>query len=348
MNTRFQKQVAIILSFAVSAALLVYLFSKVEWSALLRELGKVNLFYLLPLCVVMYLALWVRAIRWELLLHGEGQFSKIKLYHATVLGLLASNVLPLRAGEVLRPWLLSRFQPVKFSSALASIVTERMFDVFVLLAFLGLSLASVDNVDPTILLAARSLGTLTILIAMITLLAYLRPQLMVAFGEKMVMLLVYRRAPDVAKKLIFMGHEFVQGLRAISSFSEFLLVVFWSLVMWGLYVLMYQMALWSFGIFPGWEVGLTVMSIIAVAVAAPSAPGFVGTFQFGCVVALTMIYGYDEAFSLGYSLVIHAIQYFFMLGLGLWVLKKEGMKFREVTGQASQATAVSGDISKIP
>lgn len=348
MNKHFQKQIAIIIGFAISAVLLVYLFSKVAWSALLLELAKVNLFYLPPLCLVMYLALWVRAIRWELLLHGEGQFSKIKLYHATVLGLLASNVLPLRAGEVLRPWLLSRFQPVKFSSALASIVTERMFDVFVLLAFLGLSLASVDNVDQTILLAAKSLGILTLIIAMVTLFAYLQPRRMIAFGEKIVMLFVHRRAPDVAKKLIFMGHEFVQGLRAVSTFGELLLVVFWSLVMWALYVLMYQMALWSFGVFPGWEVGLTVMSIIAVAVAAPSAPGFVGTFQFGCVVALTMVYGYDEAFSLSYSLVIHAIQYFFMLGLGLWVLKKEGMKFREVTGQASQATTVSTDLTQVP
>ena len=53
----------------------------------------------------------------------------------------------------------------------------------------------------------------------------------------------------------------------------------------------YQVALWMFGEFPSFWVGTMINVMLALAVAAPSAPGFIGTYQFGCVVALTYIYG---------------------------------------------------------
>ena len=86
----------------------------------------------------------VRTIRWQLILRdANGQrFPWTPLWHATAIGFMANNLLPARAGEVARAYVASRQLPVRLSTALASLVVERVFDGLVMLGLMAVAIAA--------------------------------------------------------------------------------------------------------------------------------------------------------------------------------------------------------------
>ena len=81
---------------------------------------------------------------------------------------------------------------------------------------------------------------------------------------------------------------------------------------------------------------LILTAIIAIAVSVPSAPGFIGSYQLGCVLALGM-FGVDESAALAFSLVLHMTQFVAVIGAGLYSLWKEGMSFSDVEAREIEA-----------
>ena len=49
-------------------------------------------------------------------------------------------------------------------------------------------------------------------------------------------------------------------------------------------------------------------AIVAIAVSVPSAPGYIGAFQLGCVLGLA-IFGIPESEAIAYSIVLHLTQF---------------------------------------
>jgi uncharacterized protein (TIRG00374 family) len=86
----------------------------------------------------------VRTIRWQLILRDlDGhRLPWTPLWHATTIGYMANNLLPARAGEFARAYVASRQLPVRFSTALASIGVERVFDGLVMLGLMAVAIAA--------------------------------------------------------------------------------------------------------------------------------------------------------------------------------------------------------------
>jgi uncharacterized membrane protein YbhN (UPF0104 family) len=84
--------------------------------------------------------------------------------------------------------------------------------------------------------------------------------------------------------------------------------------------------------------GLLISVTIAFAVAAPSSPGFIGTFQFGCALTLTNILNLSQEFSLAYGLVVHAIQTATLLLVTAAVLAFSGQGLKSVLKSTSPGT----------
>ncbi|HEX5431613.1 MAG TPA: lysylphosphatidylglycerol synthase transmembrane domain-containing protein, partial [Bryobacteraceae bacterium] len=83
--------------------------------------------------------LW-HGLRWSLLLRPLVRAGYWRTVRAIYVGLFANEVLPFRAGEVLRCYLLSRWTELPFSVSLSSAVIERVFDGIWLCACLFLAL----------------------------------------------------------------------------------------------------------------------------------------------------------------------------------------------------------------
>src|SRR5436305_15095567 len=79
------------------------------------------------------MALIFRTIRWRKLLDVEQSPDFYPTFFANTVGYMLSTVLPIRAGDVARPALLSRRTTVRFSAALGTVLTERILDLYSLL-----------------------------------------------------------------------------------------------------------------------------------------------------------------------------------------------------------------------
>ena len=87
----------------------------------------------------------VRTERWQYLLEPLGKTRFQVAFRATVIGFAASSVLPARAGEVLRPYLLARREGLSATATFATIIVERILDLVAVLVLLATYLIVFDT-----------------------------------------------------------------------------------------------------------------------------------------------------------------------------------------------------------
>src|SRR5207249_8500195 len=100
-------------------------------------LKQANYWFLLPALVVYFLGVWLRAARWRYLLQPVQPIAVKRLFPVVVIGYMANDVLPARLGEVVRAYVLGEQEGVPKSTALATILVERMFDGISMLLFVA-------------------------------------------------------------------------------------------------------------------------------------------------------------------------------------------------------------------
>lgn len=329
-SSKGKHKIALFISLAVSLGIIVFLFAKVDWHEVFAQIKNLNPWFIPILPLAFLPMIWLRALRWKLLLPNRDQLSVSRLMDATIIGFFASFVLPLRAGEIIRPWVVTRWQPVKFSTSIASIIIERIFDSICLLTLMLTCLSQIPDVPSEIITGAYGLLTLTGVLVGIVVISYLLPGKVEAVFHKIIDGIVGRFSKDTAAKINGMIVEYFAGLRIISTFRQLAMVLFLSFVMWLSVAVWYQGLLWAFGEFPSFWVGMVVNVGIALAIALPSAPGFIGVFQAGCVFALSYVYGYSEEFAMAYSIIGHLMQMVFTISAGLIVLHLRGLRFSQL------------------
>src|SRR6266480_4243988 len=133
-----------ILGLAVTVAFLAWAVRGTQWSDVLAGLRAVDPLLLVLTVALATLTFPIRLIRWRVILRDERErpLPWLPLWHAVAIGFMANNLLPARAGEFARAYVASRQLPVRFTTALASIGVERVFDALVMLGLMALAIAS--------------------------------------------------------------------------------------------------------------------------------------------------------------------------------------------------------------
>src|SRR4051812_8065800 len=130
------------LGIVLSVRFLYFAFRHVQWADAWRAARQAN-YWLLLLSIIAATGMFpLRARRWRTLLDPVAPKLPFgPLWRATAIGMMVNNVLPARAGELARAYVLSREVPaVPFSTGLASLVVDRVFDAIVVLLLLVASM----------------------------------------------------------------------------------------------------------------------------------------------------------------------------------------------------------------
>jgi hypothetical protein len=324
------------LSIAISLLFLGFAIRNVDWAEAVAALSGANYLWILPTLPVTVWTLYIRAQRWRVFLHAVGVPEMRQLVAATNIGFMANMVLPLRIGEVIRPVLVSRREGLPLSGVLASVLLERIFDMFTILLLFGVSASIVPVSDQV-----RQWGWMLMGLAMAVgmTIALIRWQEELALG-------IARRVTDLLPAKVGPGlygfiAGFVQALEMLDSWSAFLRAFAWSLFLWAVIASVYTFAFFSFHMdVPPLIGSLVLTAVVAIAVSVPSAPGYIGAFQLGCVLGLA-IFGIAESEAIAYSIVVHLTQFVSVIGAGLYSLWKENISLREVESVESNDGAVA-------
>src|SRR3989449_3486929 len=126
----------------VTLGLLAWALHGVDARALIDPLRRANPWLMAATIALATLTFPLRAIRWQLILRGTSgsRLPLGPLWHATAIGFMANNLLPVRAGELARAYAARQAVSVRFTTALASIAVERVFDGLVLVGLFTVAL----------------------------------------------------------------------------------------------------------------------------------------------------------------------------------------------------------------
>ena len=107
-----------------------------------QSLSEAQLIFILFAAILLASSVWIRAQRWQWLINVDIKPTVNSLFKIEMIGYFANNVFPLRAGELLRAYLLKKKYNIKASFGLGTIVMERLSDTIGLL-ILGIILLTV-------------------------------------------------------------------------------------------------------------------------------------------------------------------------------------------------------------
>src|SRR5262245_60122073 len=134
-----RSRVRTIVIFLLTLGLLGFFVRQTDPAAIWNETRQADPLFLLGALGATGLTYVLRAWRWQALLAPIGRTRFTVALRTTVIGFAASSLLPARAGEVLRPFLLARHERLSATAAFATIILERLLDLAtVLLLFAGL------------------------------------------------------------------------------------------------------------------------------------------------------------------------------------------------------------------
>jgi uncharacterized protein (TIRG00374 family) len=319
MTRRLTIGVGIVLS-----AVFLYLAARgVDLHTMFRTLVQANLWYM-PLCAgLTLLAFLLRSLRWRYLLHSVRPLPQSILFPATMIGFLANNVLPARLGELVRAHVVGRRAAISRSAALGSIVVERIFDLFTLLALFGV-----------VLLVSKFPGGLEKVAGIVLLIGVL----------SLVVLLVWNRHPDPTVRAILritpararervasLAAGFREGLRVFDRAPHLLLVAAISIGMWAAIVLVNLFCIRALAIrVPEAQASMVCLVAISLVTMVPSAPGFIGTLQ-GAGTAALLVFGVPKEQGLAFSILYHATQWIPVNVVGAAYLVHEGLSLRQLS-----------------
>lgn len=317
------------LGFAVTGAFLVALFWRVDFGDLGTAFREANYAYVVPGIAVYFVSLYFRAFRWRSLLRPVRAISTNRLYPVLAVGYMANNLLPMRLGEVVRSYYLARREPVRASTALATIVAERVFDGVTLLLLLAIAtlflptagltgrVSDAVHLPEPAVIAVLVAPFVVALAAMVG--AALRPDVV-----RDVVAFFTRRLPATLAALAdSLTQWFIDGFQGLHQPRQLGTILLLSLPVWLVEGTMYYLIALGFDLDAHFETAWRMMAAILMvtamsnlATSLPSSQGSVGPFEFFAVLTLESL-GVGTALASAYAVVLHVALLLPVIGVGL-------------------------------
>ena len=326
----------LVISLLVSGGFLYLAFRNVQLAELGTALGRVNGGWLLVSVAVSLLIMVFRAWRWQLELRPLEHVPVGRLWVITAVAYMAINLLPVRLGEIVRPWLLSRRSNVSFSNVVGNIVVEKTVDSIVLVFYILIGLLTVENLPLWVRRGAMFPAVVAAILVTLVMLFWWRGE---TFIDRWVLHMLPQRFGSNLKKVLA---SMVEGMRVIPNPGLLLAVFIVSLILWFLPILSSYIMILAFDLPVPFSAALVVFIFVGFGTALPNLPGMIGPYQYACQLALGL-FGVSDVEGLAYGLVLNAVQFLTLVAQGLFALPIAGVSFAEIRrareGMALQESA---------
>ncbi len=347
-----KRKIRIALGFAIGGFLIWLLFRNTDWRAVYDETRQMKLRWVLVSQVFVMASFITRIWRWGYIVRVAKPVSFRSRFSATQIGFLGNMVLPLRAGEFIRAFVLARLAKLPFAKCMAMVVLDRVTDLVGLLAVVLVAALTVpkrgvvipeglfDNADPipvsSTLIQTCAISTVVLILAVLgaLVLLYLNQKLALRIADRVVGAVARKHAERVHALL----QQFADGLHIFRSGSDMAKSIFFSLLTWGCFLGGLVSFLYAFDIPFPWYAPFVIQALVAVAVSVPGMPGFAGQFHAGVFGGLLMVVPATPiAQAQALAIVTHLFNCFLPLVIvGVACLIWEDLGLFELRRQASQ------------
>lgn len=328
-----------IVGIVVSVASLWVLLSGVEWDRFWSALQGADYWWLLPAVLALGAAMWIKVLKWELLVRPAGKTRRLHLFYSMTIGYLVNDVLPGRLGEIARVYSEARLDRISPAAVLASVAVDRILDVVAVALLLAVALPTADLpawvVESGLMVGAGGLALLIFSIAM----AY-------PMGRGL-FLRVLGAAPAFPGKALIekWAESLFVGLEGLRGATSLFSVIVTTLAIWVVTALSYYFTQRAFHIdAPIWAAVLA-LCLTNLGMVVPSSPGYIGVFHYLVVVAMGA-FGVEKELALGYAIVMHLIGFLPVGIVGAFSLWRCGLTLTDWKGSGGGASKAGAPASR--
>ncbi|MGB0036374.1 MAG: lysylphosphatidylglycerol synthase transmembrane domain-containing protein [Candidatus Acidiferrales bacterium] len=330
MNAIFQdinpppSKIPRILGYGLAVAALAWVLHDFHLVKALHELANVNYKWVLLGMGFDVLSYGIQALRWKLLLHPFGKVRLSRTIRSVYAGLFANLVFPLRPGELLRSYLLSSSEEISIGRVLGSVGVERLVDLVIATAALAVVSLLVE-LPRRFKRVADTLGIVTLVLLSIVVLLIL--YLEIKLGSDPAPKSGPRHLPGKMMAALV-------GLHAMGTAPSFYPAVLVSILMPFSQVLGLWAMMQAYGLHLPLLAAVVVLLVINLGVSLPNAPANVGSYQFFCVLGLS-VFQVEKTTATGFSFLAFLALNFPFVFLGFAALVRSGLSLRAMRERVS-------------
>lgn len=310
------------------------------WNSNLHDVWKIirstSIPWFVAGLIINFMALVFRTIRWRKLLAVDESPAFYPTFFANTVGYMLSTVLPIRAGDVARPALLSRRTSVRFSAALGTVLTERILDLYSLLLlfvyYVVRHWSDYSGSHAYTLIKSGAVAAIGVLAALTVLVVGV-----FAFRERIRRLhawvgkFVPQRFRDPWMRFF---DSFAQSMQLARRPATLGVVLGATAGIWFCLSAQFWFVLVANGHALPFDASFFISGLSTLGLAIPT-PGGVGGFHKACQLVLTTFYGFDIDSSVAVALLFHAVGTLPVVLTGLVLFAREGLRWKDVVRETT-------------
>ncbi len=323
----------------LAIALFAWFLSDADLGAVWGHVRGARIELLLVAFMCVWLTYWARAIRWQYLLVPVGPTRFRTAFRTTIIGFAALGVLPARAGDVLRPYLLAKREGLDPTATFATVVMERVLDlvaVLVLLALYVFVFADDRTLPPRLLQPIElSAGVATAGAAVLLVLMWV----MASHPERIggMVRVVGRILPRrLGERLARLAMAFSSGFAAARDVRTMVWSVVWSFPIWLAIAFETWAVTAAFGIAMPVSGAYLLQALLVIGVAVPT-PGAVGSYHEAYRFGVTTFFGAANDRAVAAAIVVHALSFLPVVLVGIVFMAQDGLSVGGLKRMAGEA-----------
>ncbi|MCB0190475.1 MAG: flippase-like domain-containing protein [Anaerolineae bacterium] len=333
----------------VSLFFLDFVFAEINLAEVGQAIVNANYTLLFLSMAVMFIHIFFRTLRWQWLLKPMGEVSFWPACRALLIGITGNTVLPARAGEFLRAFVLGRSTGLSKTGVFATLVVERLFDgMTVLMVLLGVIILGVRNEQ---LQTVGILGGIFYVGIIVGLVIFMTKR---HWADA----LINKFLPhNLAEKILELLDGFSSGLEVLKNPGQLAMVTIYNMLTWIFVPISMWLALLSldFGAPVPWQAPVLMLPVMALGLTVPAAPGGVGLVQAAIKLTLDLTFvnlavasNFDETVAAA-GILIHITQFAPEVIPGIFCFMYEGLSTsdiksgQQITGESPATVATPAD-----
>ena len=313
-------------SLVISVVLIVLFLRATHPRELADAFGEADYIWLIPGTAVLFLAITARCVRWSVLMRPVAPLGPFRLMPYAIIGYMANNLLPARAGEVVRAYVLGDREHVSKMGTFGTIAVERLFDGCTLVLMLLIAGSLVGFEDGRLrAIAWTSTGIF-----------------LVAITAFYVLTLDEERAKRVARYLLralparfehqaeMLTDNLVGSLRSVHDWRSLAIVALFSGIAWTIEAGAYAVIGQGFNMDVSFAHYCLLLAAANLAIIIPTFFGGTGPFEWAAKLVLVGA-GVADNVAGAYSIVAHGVILIPTTIVGLILLWSFGVSFRRIS-----------------
>jgi uncharacterized protein (TIRG00374 family) len=298
-----KKVVRLATGFSLAGLFLWLIFRQLSFAELKSAFDNANIALLILAVIAFFVGYFCRIERWRLMLTQENPNLRWKSCAGPLLAsVAANNILPFRAGDLLRAFGFNRRLGISVATSITTLVVERLLDLFMLISLLGVALSFFGM---TFSKLAGTGGGILIIAGTVILFILNFPSLFKPFTFWLCRQ-ISKSFPKFGEKLFTEFNKVFSALEHTSKSHMMLRLLIWSLFAWIAEGFVFWLVALSLPSVTNDLAAWLALSFGTLATTIPSTPGYVGTFDYFTSQAMAAL-GNSNASSTAFAFLVHIV-----------------------------------------